>query len=216
MKGIGEGIRRTEDDRLVRGAGSFADDLTFENTAYAVFVRSPHAHARIVKLDVTGARAHPGVLAVLTGEDVASAGIVPIPHNIGSSGAGADVPLANTDGSERARTPHHALPSDKVRFVGEAFAAVIAESVDIAKDAIDLIDVEWDELDAVVRATEAAGHGGPQLWTHVSDNLALEAVIGDLEATEAAFAKAPHRVSFTGHVQRVTGAHGAARRGRRT
>jgi len=207
MKGIGEGIRRTEDDRLVRGAGSFADDLAFENAAYAVFARSPHAHARIAKLDVSAARAHPGVLAVLTGEDVAAAGIAPIPHSIGSSQAGADVPLANADGSERARTPHHALPTDKVRFVGEAFAAVIAESVDIAKDAIDLIAVEWDELDAVVRAAEATRPGAPLLWSHVTDNLALEAVIGDPAAADAAFENAAHRVTFGSRVQRVTGVH---------
>lgn len=207
MIGIGEGIRRTEDDRLVRGAGSFADDLPFENAAYAVFARSPHAHARIAKLDVSAARAHPGVLAVLTGDDLAAAGIAPIPHSIGSSQAGADVPLANADGSERARTPHHALPTDKVRFVGEAFAAVIAESTDIAKDAIDLIAVEWDGLDPVVRAAEATRPGAPLLWSHVTDNLALEAVIGDPGATDAAFADAAHRVAFRSRVQRVTGVH---------
>lgn len=207
MKGIGDEVRRTEDDRLLRGAGRFADDLTFEDSAYAVFVRSPHAHARIARLDVDAARAHPGVLAVLTGDDVAAAGVAPIPHSIGSSKIGADVALANADGSERARTPHHALPSDKVRFVGEAFAAVIAESVDIAKDAIDLIDVKWDELDAVVRAAEATRPGAPLLWSHVNDNLALEAVIGDPAATDAAFANAAHRVSFRSQVQRVTGVH---------
>ena len=105
MKGIGEALRRTEDDRLVRGTGRFADDLRLDKAAYAVFARSPHAHARIVTLDVSDARALPGVLAVLTGEDIAAAGVGPIPHSIGSSKAGADVPLANADGSERARRP---------------------------------------------------------------------------------------------------------------
>ncbi|MBD0416999.1 xanthine dehydrogenase family protein molybdopterin-binding subunit [Oryzicola mucosus] len=207
MKGIGDDVRRREDDRLVRGAGSFADDLTFERTAYAVFARSPHAHARIVKLDVSAARVFPGVLAVLTGEDVIAAGVGPMPHSIGSSKAGADVPLANADGSERAQTPHHVLPRDRLRFVGEAYAAVIAESVDIAKDAVDLIEVEWDDLGAVTRATQATGPDAPLLWDHVCDNIALEAVIGDPEATDIAFAGAVHRVAFTSHVQRVTGVH---------
>lgn len=207
MKGIGEDIRRKEDDRLIRGAGRFADDLAFDDAAYAVFARSPHAHARILGIDVSAARTFPGVLAVLTGEDITAADIGPIPHSIGSSMAGADVPLANADGSERALTPHRALPVDRVRFVGEAYAAVIAESVDIAKDAADLIAVEWDELGAVTRATEASGPEAPLLWDHVHANIALEAVIGDPGATEAAFAAAAHRVSFTSHVQRVTGVH---------
>jgi len=207
MKGIGDHILRKEDDRLVRGAGKFADDLAFEDAAYAVFARSPHAHARIVELDVSAARAVPGVLAVLTGEDVAAAGVGPIPHNIGSSKAGADVPLANADGSERAQTPHLVLPSDRLRFVGEAYAAVIADSVDIAKDAIDLITVEWDELEAVTRAVEANAPDAPLLWDHVPDNIALEAVIGDPAATQAAFVAAAHRVTFNSHVQRVTGVH---------
>lgn len=207
MKGIGEDIRRVEDDRLIRGAGRFADDLSFDDAAHAVFARAPHAHARIAALDVSDARALPGVLAVLTGEDVEAAGVGPIPHSIGSSKMGADVPLANADGSERARTPHHVLPLDRVRFVGEAYAAVIAESVDIAKDALDLIVVEWDELDAVTRATAAAEQGAPLLWDHVQDNIALEAVIGDPYATEAAFVRAAHRVAFSSHVQRVTGVH---------
>ncbi len=207
MKGIGEEVRRREDDRLVRGAGRFADDLRFENPAYAVFARSPHAHARIAALDVSAAAALPGVLAVLTAEDPAVRALGPIPHAIGTSRAGADVPLANADGSERARTPHHVLPRDRVRYVGEAFAAVVADSVDAARDAADLIGVEWDVLDAVARGAAALAPGAPPLWDHVPGNRALEATIGDPAATEAAFAAAAHRVAFTSRVQRVTGVH---------
>lgn len=207
MKGIGEEVLRKEDDRLVRGAGRFADDLRFANAAYAVFARSPHAHARIGAIDVSAAIALPGVLAVLTGDDPAVGALAPVPHAIGSSKAGADVPLANADGSERARTPHRVLPRDRVRHVGEAFAAVVAESHDIAKDAADLIAVEWDVLDAVTRGCAATRPDAPLLWDDVPGNVALEAVIGDAAATEAGFAAAAHRVAFASHVQRVTGVH---------
>jgi carbon-monoxide dehydrogenase large subunit len=207
MKGIGDEVLRKEDDRLVRGAGKFADDIRFENAAYAVFVRSPHAHARIRAIDTAAASAIPGVLAVLTGDDLVALGVGAIPHSIGSSRAGADVPLANADGSERAQTPHRVLPRDRVRFVGEAYAAVVAESVDVAKDAADLIAAEWDVLEAVTRVVNAAAPDAPSLWDHVHRNVALEAVIGDPAATEAAFATADHRVAFASGVQRVTGVH---------
>lgn len=207
MKGIGDEVLRTEDDRLVRGAGRFADDLRLENAAFAVFARSPHAHARIRAIDVSEALAVPGVLAVLTGGDAAVRALGPLPHAIGTSKAGADVPLANADGSERARTPHRVLPEDRVRHVGEAFAAVVAESQDVARDAADRITVEWDVLDAVTRACAATEPDAPLLWDHVPGNLALEAVIGDPVATAAAFEAAAHRVAFRSHVQRVTGVH---------
>src|SRR5690606_7982781 len=125
---IGKSVLRREDLRLVRGEGRYADDLWFDNAAHAVFARSPYSHARILKIDATAAGSVPGVLAVLTGADLLDGGLGPIPHQLGSSKTGADVPLINRYGSERARTPHRALPTDKVRFVGEAYAAVIAES----------------------------------------------------------------------------------------
>jgi len=204
---IGEEIRRGEDDRLVVGAGRYADDLALGDFAHAAFARSPHAHARIVAVDVEAARAAPGVLAVLTGHDVAAAGLRPIPHSIGSSKTGADVPLANHDGSERAMTPHMALPLERVRFVGEAYAMVIAESAAAARDAAELVAAEWDELEAVTEAVAAATPGAPRLWDHVPGNVALDGVIGDAAGVEAAFARAAHRVRFSSQVQRVTGAH---------
>lgn len=204
---IGKSVRRREDLRLVRGEGRYADDLWFDNAAHAVFARSPYSHARILKIDATAARSVPGVLAVLTGADLLDAGLGPIPHQLGSSKTGADVPLINRYGSERARTPHRALPTDKVRFVGEAYAAVIAESVDIAKDAAELLDVEWEELPAVTHGVEAVASHAPLVWEELASNVALEAEIGDAAATDAAFAKAAHVVRFNGNVQRVTGMH---------
>ena len=204
---IGDDIRRKEDLRLVTGAGQYADDLQFENAAYAVFIRSPHAHARIVSIDVSDAKKIEGVLAIITAADVEAAGVTPIVHHIGSSSFGADIPLKNLDGSERARTPHWPLPRDKARFVGEAVAMVVATSVNLAKDAADLVKIDWEPLDAVVRGVKALEAGAPVLWDHVPGNLALNAEAGDPDATEAAFATAAHRVALTSWVQRVTGVH---------
>ncbi|WP_309084683.1 xanthine dehydrogenase family protein molybdopterin-binding subunit [Chelativorans sp.] len=204
---IGEEVRRKEDDRLITGKGQYADDLRFENLAYAAFLRSPHGHARILSIDAAEARELPGVLAVLTGADIAAAGLKPIPHFIGSSAFGSDIPLKNRDGSERAPTIHMPLPTDKARFVGEAVAMVVAESTAIAHDALDLINVEWEPLPAVVRAIDALADGAPLLWDHIPRNLGLDAEAGDKAATEAAFANARYRVTFTDWVQRVTGVH---------
>jgi carbon-monoxide dehydrogenase large subunit len=204
---IGEAVRRREDDRLVIGAGSFADDARSDALAHAAFARSPHAHARIVSIDVSAAAAAEGVIAVLTGADLAAAALGPIPHSIGSSTTGSDVPLANRDGSERARTPHLALPTDKVRFVGEAYAAVIAETAAQARDAAELIEAEFEELAAVTQAVDAEGHEAAAIWEHVPGNVALEATIGDEAAAKAAIAGAAHVVRYSGQVQRVTGVH---------
>lgn len=204
---IGEDVRRKEDLRLVTGQGQFADDLVFENPAFAAFVRSPHAHARIVAVDKTAALAMPGVLAVLTGADIAAAGLCPIPHAIGAAGTGSDVPMRNRDGSERARTQHLPLPIDKARYVGEAVAMVIAETTNLAKDAAELIGIDWVELPAVVSGVDALNEDAPTLWDHLPGNLVLDGEVGDRCATEAAFANAAHVVSFSSWVQRVTGVH---------
>lgn len=207
MTFIGQEVRRKEDDRLVTGRGQYADDLRFDGCAYLALARSPHAHARIAAIDVEAARAAPGVLAVFTGADLAAAGIGPIPHAVGSSRVGADVGLANADGSERSQTPHHPLPLDRVRFVGEAYAAIVAETVEAAKDALELVEVSWEDLPAVVHAVGALEPGAPELWPRVPANLGLDATIGDGAGTQAAFASAAHVVSFESQVQRVTGVH---------
>lgn len=204
---IGEDIRRSEDFRLVTGRGQFADDLVFEHPAHAAFVRSPHAHARIAGIDTSAARAMPGVLAVLTGEDIVAAGISPIPHAIGGSGAGADVPMRNRDGSERARTRHLPLPIDRARYVGEAVAMVVAETTNLAKDAAERVQVDWEELPSVVHGVDALKEDAPVLWDHVPGNLALDGEVGDRDGTAAAFAGAAHVVTFSSWVQRVTGVH---------
>ncbi len=207
MSHIGAEIRRKEDLRLLAGQGKYADDLQMAGMVHAVFVRSPYAHARIAQIDTSAAKAAEDVLLVLIGADLVNAGLKPIPHAIGSSKFGADVKLANRDGTERASTPHMPLAVDRVRHVGEAYAVVIARSLSAAKDAAELIAVDWQELPAVTSALKALEPGAPLLWDHVPGNLALEAVIGDPEAAEAAFATAAHRVRFTSQINRVTGVH---------
>ncbi|MCC2613545.1 xanthine dehydrogenase family protein molybdopterin-binding subunit [Neorhizobium petrolearium] len=204
---IGEEVRRKEDLRLITGKGQYADDLKYENAAYAAFVRSPHAHAIIKSIDTSAACEMPGVLAVLTGEDIVAAGIKPIPHAIGSSQFGSDIRIRNRDGSERARTHHQALPTDKARFVGEAVVMVVAESTNLAKDAAEAVVIDWEELPSVVRGIDAIEEGAPQLWYHVPGNKAMDGEVGDKAGTDAAFAKAAHVLEFESWAQRVTGVH---------
>src|SRR5688572_24999427 len=126
--GIGSDVRRKEDLRLVTGAGCFSDDVNLPGQAYAVMVRSPHAHARIRSIATEEARAVDGVLAVLTGADLLADGLKPIPHRPLLRGP-PDVTLRNHDGSDVTTTPHYPLPADKVRFAGEAVAMVVATSI---------------------------------------------------------------------------------------
>ncbi|SMF16898.1 carbon-monoxide dehydrogenase large subunit [Xaviernesmea oryzae] len=204
---IGEDVRRKEDLRLITGRGEYADDLKYENAAYAAFVRSPHAHAIIKSIDTSAALEMPGVLAVLTGEDILAAGIKPIPHAIGSSQFGSDIRIKNRDGTERARTHHQALPTDRARFVGEAVAVVVAESTNLAKDAAEVVMIDWEELPSVVRGVDALEDGAPQIWDHVPGNLAMDGEVGSPADTAAAFAKAAHVLEFESWAQRVTGVH---------
>ena len=139
---IGLGLKRKEDRRLITGQGTYADDLAFPDLARAAFVRSPHARARIVSIDTDAAREMPGVLAVLTGADVTADGLAPIPHATGSSKMGSDMPLKNRDGSERLTTPQFPMPADEARFVGDAVAMVVAETLAQAKDAAEAIVVD--------------------------------------------------------------------------
>src|SRR6476620_7450929 len=165
--GIGDAVRRKEDERLISGRGTYADDLAPEGRARAVFVRSPHPHARIQSIEVEAARKHPGVLAIITGADVTRAGLKPIPHAVGSSHQGSDVPLRNRDGSERLATEQLLLPTDRARFAGEGIAMVVADTLAAAKDAAELVDITWEPLPAVTLAAQAIEPAAPRLWDHV-------------------------------------------------
>jgi len=185
---------RREDLRLVTGHGQYADDLNLLHAAHAVMVRSPHAHAAIGRMDVANAVAYPGVLAVLSGADALADGLQTIPHPTGSSKVGSDIPLVHRDGSERVVTLQRPLPVDRARFVGEAVVMVVAETEAQAKDAAEAVVIDWQPLPAVTHAMDALRDNAPQLWDHVPGNRTLEAHLGDEAATNAAFARAAHRV----------------------
>ena len=129
--------------------------MHISGAVHSVMVRSPHAHADIVSIDAAAARAMPGALAVLTGADVLADGLAHIPHATGSSKAGSDVRLAFPDGSERLITRQLPLPLDRARFVGEAVAMVVAETVAQARDAAEQVRIDWRPLPAVVGAVAA-------------------------------------------------------------
>jgi carbon-monoxide dehydrogenase large subunit len=156
---------RVEDEPLVRGLGRFVDDVEKQGAAYAVFVRSPHAHARIVSIDTSAARAAPGVLAVLTAADMDHAGVGNVAR---------PVPFKDRQGMPARISQRDPLARDKVRHVGEPVAAVIAGSHLQAMDAAELVAVEYAELPAVIDACEADKPGAPQIFDNVPDNLAID------------------------------------------
>ena len=185
--GSGREVKRIEDAALLAGAGRFADDVSTSAQAYLVFLRSPHAHARIVSIDAAAALAMPGVVAVLTGGDLVAAGVKPLPL----------APMfKRPDGSPGATPLRPGLAHETVRFVGEAVAAIVAETRDQAKDALEAIAVEYDELPVVTELTQATAPGAPLIWPAATGNIAAQMVHGDAAATDAAFAAAAHTVSL--------------------
>ncbi|MFZ3235948.1 MAG: xanthine dehydrogenase family protein molybdopterin-binding subunit [Stellaceae bacterium] len=203
QNGIGQPVRRKEDFRLLTGRGSFGDDVAVPGMAHAVLLRSPHAHARIVGINKTAALAAPGVLAVLTGADYRADGLGPIPHNP-TLMAPPDVQV-RTRGFAPIATAHFPMPADKVRFVGEPVAVVVAETIAAAKDAAELLEIAYEPLPAVTRAADALKPDAPLLWDTAPGNLCIDIELGDEAATAAAFARAAHVVGLDTWAQRVTG-----------
>src|SRR5215471_1947597 len=202
--GIGRPVRRKEDFRLLTGRGRYVDDVTLPGMVHAVFVRSPHAHARIAAIDTTKAAAAPGVLAILTGADYRADGLGPISHNAGLMSSPPDLKV-RLAGMAPVTTAHYPMPVHKVRFVGEPLAMVIAETADEAKTAAEQVDITYEELPAVVRASDSLKPGAPTLWDEAPGNLCLEIEAGDKAAVDAAFARAAHVVRLGTWAQRVTG-----------
>jgi len=201
--GIGQTVRRKEDARLVTGRGNYSDDVNLPGQAYGAAVRSPHAHALIRSVDVTAARAMPGVLAVLTGQDALADGLKRIPH-LAAAGTPPDIVLTNRDGSPVPVAPHHVLATDRVRHVGAAVAFVIAGTVAQAKDAAEKVVVDYAPLPAVIDATAAVEKNAPRLYDDLP-NIMIDAEVGDAKATDAAFARAAHVTRLDTWVNRVTG-----------
>ena len=182
---VGQPVARTEDPVLLRGEGRYTDDLNLPGQAYAAVVRSRMAHGLLRGIETAAARAMPGVLAVLTAPDLLAGGMKPMPANVFGQ---------NRDGSAPVKPVQMALARDKVRYVGEPLAFVVAETREQAKDAAEAVMPDIDALPAVVSARAAAAPGAPQLYEELPGNLLLDWHYGDAEKVAAAFARAAHVV----------------------
>lgn len=177
---IGEAVRRKEDYRFLTGSGQYTDDINLANQRYAVFVRSPHAHATIKSVDTSRAEAMPGVVRVFTGNDMAGK----------VNGLPCGWLITSTDGQPMKEPPHPVLAQGKVRYVGDHVAMVVAETVQQARDAAEAVDVAYDVLPAVVDVRDAAK--ATALHDAAPDNRCYKWAIGDKAAVDAVFAKAAH------------------------
>jgi aerobic carbon-monoxide dehydrogenase large subunit len=201
---IGKPLPRKEDERLITGRGRFTDDFNIDGQAYAVMVRSPHPHARIVAIDSAQAKAMPGVLGVFTGADCAADKIGPLPHDPVPK-TKFDMKLTGPGGGAVFAGPHALLPADKVRHVGEAVVMVVGETKAQAMDAAEAVEVRYNELPFVLHTEDAMRPGAPALWDEAPNNITVETFFGDKDATDRAFARAAHVVKKKFHIGRVTG-----------
>jgi carbon-monoxide dehydrogenase large subunit len=190
-------VPRFEDLRLVRGGGRYVDDVVLPGMAFGHVLRSPHAHARIRRIDTAKAKAAPGVLLVLTGADWAASGF-------------GDLPVAGgmklRDGSPMYRPKYPALVKDRVRWVGDYVAFVVAETRHQAADAAELIEVDYEPLPAVVSTAQAAAPGAPLVFDDCKDNISFVYTAGDKAKADAAFAQAAHVVKHHFVINRITAA----------
>jgi len=194
---IGQGVSRFEDPRLVRGGGRYTDDIKLPGLAHGVVLRSPHAHAKIRSIDITTAKTAPGVLAVLTSADIKAAGYGDLPVPGG---------LKRRDGSPMYRPRYPILAEDRVRWVGDSVAFIVAETVAQALDAAEMISVDYEELPAVTSTAEAPKPGAPRVWDDCPDNICFVELIGDKAAADAAFTRAAHVTRHRFVINRVTAA----------
>ena len=177
---IGESLRRKEDVRFLTGAGNYTDDVDQANQKYAVFVRSPHAHARVKGVDTAAAAAMPGVAGVFSGKDIEGK----------MGGLPCGWLISNPDGSPMKEPPHPILAIGKVRYVGDHVAMVVADTLQQAKDAAEAVQVDYEELAPVIDMRTA--RNGPALHDEAPDNHCYKWTLGDKAAVDAAFAGAAH------------------------
>ncbi|PPR24262.1 MAG: Carbon monoxide dehydrogenase large chain [Alphaproteobacteria bacterium MarineAlpha10_Bin2] len=189
--GVGQSVKRKEDDDLLLGAGVFQDDLNLPGQAHSYFLRSEHAHADIENIDCAEALAMPGVVAIFTGADVEADGLGTVPCLMD-----AFVPLTRPDGSPRYYPPNYLLPAARVRHVGEAVAMVVAETALQARDAAEKIAVTYRALPHVVETERAEAPDAPTLWPEAPGNLSFFWEHGDKAAVDAAFEKAERVVAL--------------------
>ena len=204
FRSIGKPIARKEDERLVTGHGLFSDDFGVDGQAYAVMLRSPHAHARILGIDAVQAKAMPGVLGVFTGADCLADRLAAIPHDPLPK-TKYDMKLHAAGGGAVFIGPHMLLPAERVRHVGEAVAMVVGESMPQALDAVECIKVDYEVSPGVYHSEDALRPGAPALWSEVPDNILVDTLFGDRQATDEAFARADHVLAMDFHIERVTG-----------
>lgn len=184
--GVGQPVRRLEDKRFITGAGRYTSDIMPDKALHAIVLRSPHAHANFKIGDLATARGIKGVRLILTADDIAHLGDLPCKGLI-----------QTLDGTPVKPTPHPILARGTVRHVGEPVAFIVADTVDIARDAAEAIAVDYATLPAVTGIAEATAPGAPQVWADRPGNIAFVAQQGDKARTDAAFARAASTVSMT-------------------
>ena len=193
MSYIGKSVKRVEDGRFITGKGKYTDDIKIPGMTHAHFVRSPYAHAKVLSVDTSAAKAHPGVVAVFVGSDIVGVRGVP---------TGWQVDFKNGDTMKE--PAHPLLVTDKVRHIGDAVAVVIAETKEIARDAADLVDVDYEELPAVTNAKAAAQPGAPQVHEEAPNNMCFDWALGNpVDEVDAALSSAAHVTSLDFINQRV-------------
>ncbi|MFP6712804.1 MAG: xanthine dehydrogenase family protein molybdopterin-binding subunit [Rhodospirillales bacterium] len=192
---FGQSVARTEDPRLLTGRGNYVNDVNLHRQTHAYVLRSPYAHAKILSMDISAAKAAPGVLAVLTGVDIRADGLgvtkVTFPHK-------------RADGSPLFSVPHPGLVSDRVRYVGDYVAFIVAETLAQAKDAAELVEIDYEPLDAITDTASAPNENGPIVWDECFDNVSNIIPQGDKEATDAAFEKADHVIKQRFVINRIS------------
>ncbi|MEZ5935967.1 MAG: molybdopterin cofactor-binding domain-containing protein, partial [Alphaproteobacteria bacterium] len=186
--GVGQSVRRVEDQRFITGHGRYTDDISLDGQAYGVAVRSPEAHARIKSIDIEAAKAAPGVLAVILADDITAHGSNELPCAI---------PMENRDGSAGINPLRPVLCKDRVRHVGDHVAFVVAESAVQAKDAAELVEVDYESLPAATSTATAADGHQPLVHDDVPNNLAFDWEFGDRAGTESALSSAAHVVELS-------------------
>ena len=191
--GSGKSVKRLEDQQLLLGAGQYTNDVTLPGQSYLVFLRSPYPHAKITRLDTLAAKAMPGVYGLITGQDLLAAGVKPMARPMN---------FKRADGGPLSSTTRYPLATDTVRFVGEPIAAVVADTEENARNAVEAIQIEFDPLQSASTLADALAPNAP-LFTEAPDNRVAETRYGDITATQAAFAQAAHVVHLDIVNQRV-------------
>ena len=194
--GIGQPVRRVEDVRFITGTGEYTDDINLPGQAVGYMLRSSFGHARINSIDTSAALEAPGVIGIITGADLTADGVGPLPCVTAGI-------INNRDGSPIAQPQHPALTSDVARFVGDGIAFVIAETLNQAKDAAELIDIDFEDLDAAGTIEAAQADGAPQIHEAAPNNVCFDWDMGDKEGVDAAFEAAAHVTSVHMHHNRV-------------